>query len=61
MFELHQTLHNTYGVCLWTILALIVFAIMLVWTIVHLYKQKRRNDKFEKELEDNNREDENGR
>lgn len=51
MFELHQTLHAQSGICLWTLLAIIVFLIMVVILIVHLVKQNRREYKFEKELE----------
>ena len=50
MLELHQSLHAQYGVCLWTLLALLVFLIMVVIFIVHVYKQSRREYKFEKKL-----------
>lgn len=53
MFELHQTLHSQYGICLWTLLAMIVFLIMVVIFIIHLVKQNKREYKFEKELEEN--------
>lgn len=53
MLELHQTLHAQYGICLWTLLALIVFLIMVVIFILHLYRQSRREYKFEKKLEEN--------
>ena len=52
LFDLHQQIHDTYGMCLWTILAFIVFAIMIVITIIHIAKQKRRDDKFDNKMED---------
>lgn len=52
MFELHQALHAQSGICLWTLLAIIAFLIMVVIFVVHLVKQNRREYKFEKELEE---------
>lgn len=51
MFELHQSLHAQYGICLWTLLAILVFLIMIVIWILHLYRQKKREYDFEKEME----------
>ena len=52
MFELHQALHSQYGICLWTLLAMIVFLIMVVIFIVHLVRQNKREYNFEKEQEE---------
>ena len=51
MFTLHQTIHDQYGICLWTVLTLVVLAIMVVWAIVHFVKQKKRSDEYEGELD----------
>ncbi|MGI6766259.1 MAG: hypothetical protein ACOX4R_03455 [Lentihominibacter sp.] len=42
MLELHQFLHVQYGICLWTLLAILVFLIMIVIWILHLYRQNKR-------------------
>lgn len=36
--------------CLWTVLAFVVLAIMIVMTVVHLVRQNRRNEKFDKKM-----------
>ena len=51
---MHQYFHTTLGFCMWDILALIVLAVMVVTLIVHIYKQKRRQNGFEKELKERN-------
>ena len=52
MFELHETLHSQYGICLWTLLAMIVFLIIAVIAVLHLYRQNKREYNFEKEMEE---------
>ena len=42
MFALHQSLHSQYGICLWTLLAVIVFLIMVVIFVVHVVRQNSR-------------------
>ena len=49
---MHQYFHTTLGFCMWGILALIVFAVMVVTLIVHIYKQKKRQNGLEKELKE---------
>lgn len=51
MFELHQSLHMQNGICLWTLMAMIVFLIMVVIWGLHLYRQNKREYNFEKEME----------
>ena len=41
MFALHQSLHSQYGICLWTLLAVIVFLIMVVIFVVHVVRQRK--------------------
>ncbi|MBQ0018452.1 MAG: hypothetical protein KBS63_04455 [Clostridiales bacterium] len=52
MFQLHEQIHNTYGMCLWTILAFTVLAIMLVMATIHVIRQERRNEKFDDKMSD---------
>ena len=52
---MHQYFHTTFGFCLWDILALIVFLVMAVTLIGHIYKQKKRQNKLEDELEEQNK------
>ena len=52
---MHQYFHTTFGFCPWDILALIVFAVMAVTLIVHIYKQKKRQNALEDELEEQNK------
>ncbi|MDD6190179.1 MAG: hypothetical protein PUB75_01130 [Firmicutes bacterium] len=52
MFELHQSIHSEYGLCLWTILAIIVFFIMVVFFVVHVIRQSKRKYDYERELEE---------
>lgn len=54
MLELHQSLHSQYGICLWTLLAMLVFLIMVVIWVLHLYRQNKREYNFEKEMEEKN-------
>ena len=49
---MHQYFHTTFGFCMWDILALIVFIVMAVTLVGHIYKQKRRQNKLEDELEE---------
>lgn len=47
---MHQYFHTTLGFCLWDILALIVFAALVIVLCVHIYKQKKRQKAMEEEL-----------
>ena len=52
MMALHQSMHASSGVCLWTLLSFVVLGVMVVIAGVHTYKQKKRDDDFRKDLED---------
>lgn len=52
MFQFHEYVHNQYGLCLWTVLAFIVFAIMVVIAVIHIIKQGKRNEDFDREMAD---------
>lgn len=51
MFALHQSLHSQYGICLWTLLAVIVFLIMVVIFVVHVVRQRKRKYSYDRKLE----------
>lgn len=51
MFALHQSLHSQYGICLWTLLAVIVFLIMVVIFVVHVVRQNKRKYSYDRKLE----------
>ena len=51
MSGLHDALHNNYGVCLWTVLAFVVFVIMVIVAFVHVYRQNKKDEEFTRELE----------
>ena len=52
---MHQYFHTTFGFCLWDIGALVVFIVMAVTLIGHIYKQKKRQNELEDELEEQNK------
>ena len=47
VFNLHESIHTNYGLCLWTILAGIVLALVIVFGIVHAINQKNRKHNTE--------------
>ncbi len=52
MFTLHEYLHDSYGICLWLVLTIILAAAMLVVLVSHLIRQKRRDDRAKQEREE---------
>jgi len=53
MFALHQTLHASYGVCLWTIIALIILVALIVLASYKIYKDAIQRKLFDKKIRDN--------
>lgn len=47
---MHQYFHTTFGFCLWDVLALIVFIAIVAALVVHLYKQKKRQNELEQDV-----------
>ena len=47
---MHQYFHDTFGFCLWAVLAMIVLIAIVVALVVHIIKQKQRQDKLEKNV-----------
>ena len=43
--------HNILHICFWTLPAIIVGIVMLIMAITHNHKQKKREKKFEEELQ----------
>ena len=52
LYNLYQFIHNTLGLCFWDLPALLVGIIMIVVFAVHKHNQKKRQSKFEDELEE---------
>ena len=52
MFELHETLHENYGVCLWLVLAIVVFVVIVVIAAIHVHNQIKRDKKFNEQIDD---------
>lgn len=42
--------HSAFGWCIWDLPALIVLAVIVIIFAVHVYKMKKREKEFEKEL-----------
>jgi len=51
MINLYDFVHDTLGMCFWTLPALIVAAAMIVIGLCHRHKQKKRQKNFDKKLE----------
>ena len=54
MFTLHENFHAAYGMCLWTVLAVIVFAIIVLLAIIHLTMNKKRQAASDAEIREMN-------
>lgn len=53
LYNIYQFVHESLGLCFWDIPALIVTALMVIVGLVHHRNQKKREEEFEKEREDN--------
>lgn len=49
--QLYEFVHDTLGICFWTLPAAITALVMIVMGIVHGHNQKKRGKDFEKNLE----------
>ena len=47
---MHEYFHTKFGFCMWDIGALIVLIAMIVVLVVHIIRQKKREQDFEDEL-----------
>ena len=53
LYNIYQFVHESLGLCFWDIPALIVAALRVIVGLVHHRNQKKREEEFEKEREDN--------
>ena len=51
MFQFIYNIANHSTIHMWDILCIVLLLIMLIIAGVHMYKQKKREDEFEEELE----------
>ena len=42
--------HETFGLCFWNFLALVLAVIVAVAVVIHRYRHKKREKEFEKEM-----------
>lgn len=47
LYNLYHFVHNSLGICFWELPTFIVAAVMVIVTIVHSLRQKKRKDDFE--------------
>ena len=47
---MHEYFHTKFGVCMWDLGALAVLVLIVVMLIVHIIRQKKRENDFEYEL-----------
>lgn len=52
LYNLYETIHDSLGLCFWDLPAVLVGIIMIVVFAVHKHNQKKRQDEFEKDLEE---------
>lgn len=50
-YNLYMFDHNILHICFWTLPAIIVGLVMIIMAVTHNHKQKKREKKFEEELE----------
>ncbi len=52
MTELHQALHESMGMCIWTLLALVIFAAFTATAALHHVKNGKREKEFAEAFEE---------
>ena len=52
MYDLYLFDHNILHICFWTLPMMILGVIMIVMAIVHKHNQKKREEKFNEQLEE---------
>lgn len=50
-YNLYMFDHNILHICFWTLPAIIVGLVMIIMAVTHNHKQKKREKKFEEEME----------
>ena len=51
LYNLYMFDHNVLHICFWTLPAILVGIIMIVMGLVHHHNQKKREQKFEEQME----------
>lgn len=52
VFNLHEAMHANSGICLWTLLAFIIFLIIIALAIIHFAFNKKRENEANREMEE---------
>ena len=52
VFNLHEAMHADSGICLWTLLAFIIFLIIVALAIIHFAFNKKRDNEAKREIEE---------
>ena len=50
-YNLYMFAHNILHICFWTLPAIIVGLVMIIMAVTHNHKQKKREKKFEEEMQ----------
>lgn len=50
-YNLYMFDHNILHICFWTLPAIIVGLVMIIMAVTHNHKQKKREKKFEEEMQ----------
>ena len=51
MYDLYMFDHGILHICFWTLPAIIVGIVMVIMAVTHNHKQKKREKKFEEEMQ----------
>ena len=52
VFNPHEAMHADSGICLWTLLAFIIFLIIVALAIIHFAFNKKRDNEARREIEE---------
>ena len=52
VFNLHESMHADSGICLWTLLAFIIFLIIIALAVIHFAFNKKRDNEAKREIEE---------
>lgn len=52
LYNLYQFTHQSLGLCFWDFPALLLVAVMIVMSAVHMHNQRKRKRDFENRMEE---------
>lgn len=52
VFSLHESMHAQYGICLWTLVAFIIFLIIIALAVVHFMFNRKRDNEARREIDE---------